>query len=44
MGWTENDDIVTEILGKENPSLISIAGGVDTREDMNARNDICEKE
>ena len=38
--WTEIDDIVTEILGKENPSLASIAGGVDTGDSHFASEDM----
>ena len=28
--WTDVDELTTEILGKENPSLVSIVGGIDS--------------
>ena len=28
--WTDVDELITEILGKENPSLVSIVGGIDS--------------
>ena len=28
--WTDLDELITEILGKENPSLVSIVGGIDS--------------
>jgi hypothetical protein len=30
--WNEMDDVTAEFLGKENPSLTSIAGGIDSGE------------
>ena len=34
--WTEVDELITEILGKENPSLVSIVGGIDSWDNIQA--------
>ena len=34
--WTEVDELITEILGKENPSLLSIVGGIDSWDNIQA--------
>ena len=28
--WTDVDELITQILGKENISLVSIVGGIDS--------------
>ena len=35
--WADVDELVTEILGKENPSLVSIVGGTDSGDNIQAR-------
>ena len=32
--WTDVDKLITEILGKENPSLVSIVGGIDSEDNI----------
>ena len=34
--WTDVDELITEILGKENPSLVSIVGGIDSGDNIQA--------
>ena len=34
--WTDVDKLITEILGKENPSLVSIVGGIDSGDNIQA--------
>ena len=34
--WTDVDKLITEILGKENPSLVSIVGGIDSADNIQA--------
>ena len=36
MEWTDVDELKTEILGKENPSLVSIVGGIDSGDNIQA--------
>ena len=31
---TDVDELITEILGKENPSLISVVGGIDSGDNI----------
>ena len=49
--WTDVDELITEILGKENPSLVSIVGGIDSGDNiqagehtLDASNDASEKD
>ena len=35
--WTDGDELVAEILGKENPYLVSIVGGIDSGDNIQAR-------
>ena len=34
--WADVDKLITEILGKENPSLVSIVGGTDSGDNIQA--------
>ena len=34
--WTDVDELITGILGKENPSLVSIVGGIDSGDNIQA--------
>ena len=34
--WTDVDELNTQILGKENPSLVSIIGGIDSGDNVQA--------
>ena len=34
--WTDVDELITEISGKENPSLVSIVGGIDSGDNIQA--------
>ena len=34
--WADVDELITEILGKENPSLVSIVGGIDSGDNIQA--------
>ena len=34
--WTDVDELITEIFGKENPSLVSIVGGIDSGDNIEA--------
>ena len=34
--WTDVDELITEILGKENTSLVSIVGGIDSGDNIQA--------
>ena len=34
--WTDVHELITEILGKENPSLVSIVGGIDSGDNIQA--------
>ena len=35
--WTDGDELITEILGKENPYHVSIVGGIDSGDNIQAR-------
>ena len=34
--WTDVDELITQILGKENISLVSIVGGIDSGDKIQA--------
>ena len=34
--WTDVDELITGILGKENPSLVSIVGRIDSGDNIQA--------
>ena len=34
--WTDVDELITQILGKENISLVSIVGGIDSGDKIRA--------
>ena len=35
--WTDGDELIIEILGKENPYLVSIVGGIESGDNIQAR-------
>ena len=35
--WTGGDELIIEILGKENPYLVSIVGGIESGDNIQAR-------
>ena len=35
--WTDGDELIIEILGKENPYFVSIVGGIESGDNIQAR-------
>ena len=35
--WTDGDELIIEILGKENPYLVSIVGGIESGDNIQDR-------